>query len=101
MYDILERRQYYGKIIFWMKYDLQLRKQRGTSPRAGQNIGTGSVLMDIALSACGHYNPCVVALAFCGGDSPTHLDMFKRIKKHPNVKHGLLNKSGKKNCECQ
>ena len=83
------------------KYDLRLRKQRGTSPRAGQNIGTGSVLMDIALSACGHYKPCVVALAFCG-DSPTHLDMFKRIKKHPNVKHGLLTKSatGKKKCEC-
>ena len=57
--------------------------------------------MDIALSAGGHYNPCVVALAFCG-NSPTHLDMFKRIKKHPNVKHGLLTKSatGKKKCEC-
>ena len=95
------------------KYDLRLRKQRGTSPRAGQNIGTGSVLMDIALSACGHYNPCKfcslclwalqscgVLFAFCGY-SPTHLDMFKRIKKHPNMKHGLLNKSGKKNCECQ
>ena len=68
MYDTLERGQYYGKIIFWMKwqikYDLRLRKQRGTSPRAGQNIGTGSVLMDIALSACGHYKFVLLHLLF-------------------------------------
>ena len=111
------------------KYDIRFVKQRGTSPRVGQNIGTESVLTDIALAACaahlvlvivalsacgrnlpyayielfhhGHYNPCYPCTCSLQ-NMPNLSNMFEGINSHC-VEQGVLNKSAReknKDCEC-